>query len=79
MMSRRASQRMLNEKLVTKQQLLKATNRQRLHGGRLAQNLVALGYITEDQLDTFFRRTPPAPEDIQGTGLELQFIADLAM
>lgn len=79
MMSRRVSQKMLNEQIVTREQLREATNRQRLHGGRLGQNLVALGYITEDQLDTFFKRTPPAPETIEDTGLDLDFIADLAL
>jgi predicted ATPase with chaperone activity len=78
-MSKRASQKMLNEQVVTKLQLREAIRRQRLHGGRLGQNLVALGYITEDQLGTFFKRTPPAPEAVKDTGLELQFIADLAM
>jgi len=79
MMSRRVSQKMLNEQIVTKQQLREAASRQRLHGGRLGQNLVALGYISEDQLGTFFKRTPPAPETVEDTGLNLQFIADLAL
>jgi len=79
MMSRRESQKMLNEQIVTKQQLREAASRQRLHGGRLGQNLVALGYISEDQLGTFFKRTPPAPETVEETGLNLQFIADLAL
>jgi len=79
MMSRSANQRMLNEKVVTKQQLREAASRQRLHGGRLGQNLVALGYISEDQLATFFKHTPPAPEEVKDTGLDLPFIADLAL
>ena len=79
MMQGRVSQKMLNEQIVTKQQLSEAASRQRLHGGRLGQNLVALGYISEAQLGTFFKRTPPAPVDIKGTGLDLQFIADLAL
>ena len=79
MLSRRVSQKMLNEQIVTRQQLSEAANRQRLHGGRLGQNLVALGYISEDQLGTFFKRTPPAPESVEETGLNLQFVADLAL
>ncbi|MDT8443988.1 MAG: ATPase, partial [Desulfuromonadales bacterium] len=79
MMKRSANQRMLNEKIVTKQQLSEATGRQRLHGGRLGQNLVALGYISEDQLENFFKRTPAAPEKVEDTGLDLQFIADLVL
>lgn len=79
MMSRRVSQQMLSKQVVTKEQLKAATKRQRLHGGRLGQNLVALGYIDEGQLATFFKRTPPAPETVEDTGLDLEFIADLAL
>ncbi|MDH3997997.1 MAG: ATPase [Desulfuromonadales bacterium] len=64
---------------VTKDQLREATRRQRLHGGRLGENLLELGYITEDQLGSFFHRTPPAPETVEQTGLSLDFIADLAL
>ena len=78
-MSKDASSHTVREQVVTKLQLREAIKRQRLHGGRLGQNLVALGYINEDQLDSFFKRTPPAPVDVEGTGLDLQFIADLAM
>ena len=61
MMNKRLSQQILNKQIVTKKQLREAAERQRLHGGRLGQNLVALGYINEDQLGSFFKRTPPAP------------------
>ena len=79
MLKKPTSQRTLNEKLVTKEQLNEASRRQRIHGGRLGENLVALGYISEDQLDQVFKRTPPAPETVADTGLELDFIADLAL
>ena len=79
MMKRRTSRKMLKEQVVTSDQLREATRRQRLHGGRLADNLVALGYINEDQLGAFFKRKPPAPDDIDDTGLDLPFIADLAL
>jgi len=79
MMNKRLSQQILKEQIVSKKQLREATERQRLHGGRLGQNLVALGYINEDQLGSFFKRTPPAPLEVQDTGLDLDFIADLAV
>jgi predicted ATPase with chaperone activity len=79
MMSTRLSRKILNEQIVTKEQLSEATSRQRLHGGRLGHHLVALGYISEDQLGTFFKRTPLAPETVENTGLNLDFIADLAL
>ena len=79
MMSRDMSQKMLNDQVVTKEQLREASARQRLHGGRLGQNLVALGYVSEDQLGSFFKQTPSAPNNVAETGLSLDFIADLAM
>ena len=79
MMDKRLHQKMLKEQVVTKQQLQEAADRQRLHGGRIDQNLVALGFIKEDQLDTFFKRTPTAPEEVKDTGLDLDFIADLTL
>lgn len=72
-------QKLLKEKVVTKKKLQKAIERQRLHGGRLGNNLVALGYITTEELNTFFRRKPKAPMSIKDTGLELSFIKDLIM
>lgn len=79
MLSGSISQRMLKNQAVTKEQFREGAERQRLHGGRLAENLLALGYITEEQLDDFFLRTPPAPEEVDETGLDLDFIADLVL
>jgi len=79
MMSKLLGEKMLEEKVVTRKQLREALGRQRLHGGRLGQNLVALGYLSEDQLDTFFRRVPTVPESLEETGLALEFVSDLAI
>ncbi|MDT8440161.1 MAG: ATPase [Desulfuromonadales bacterium] len=79
MMSKPFGEKMLEENRVSKEQVREALTRQRLNGGRLGQNLVALGYISEDQLDSFFKREPPAPKTVADTGLSLDFIADLAL
>lgn len=79
MMTKRLGQKMLEKQIVTPLQIRAALGRQRLHGGRLGQNLLALGYISEDQLDSFFKRTPDAPTSVAATGLSLEFIADLAL
>jgi energy-coupling factor transporter ATP-binding protein EcfA2 len=65
--------------LVTREQLREAARRQRLHGGRIGQSLIALGYLREDQLGDFFIRSPHSPETVEDTGLDLDFIADLAL
>lgn len=71
--------RLLKERLVTETQLEEALERQLREGGRLGQNLVALGYITDEELQNFFRRRPASPTNVDGTGLTLAFIADLIM
>jgi len=72
-------EKMLAEHTVTKQQLREALGRQRLHGGRLGQNLMALGYLSEDQLEHFFHRTPPVVDSLAATGLTFEFVADLCL
>lgn len=72
-------QKLLKEKVVTEEQLEKAVERQRLQGGRIGHNLVALGFITPEELDTFFKKYPGAPKTVADTGLDLSFIADLIM
>ena len=79
MTSKLLGEKMVAEQVVTKQQLREALGRQRLHGGRLGQNLVALGYLSEDQLSKFFHHIPPAPDNLAATGLNFEFIADLAL
>ncbi|MFO7802147.1 MAG: ATPase, partial [Desulfovermiculus sp.] len=48
-----------------------------ISGGRLGYNLVAMGFIHEDELADFFKRVPPVPATVEDTGLELSFIVDL--
>jgi energy-coupling factor transporter ATP-binding protein EcfA2 len=70
-------QRLIKEKVVTGKQLRKALERQRLHGGRLGDNLIALSYTTPEELESFLKRFPKTPGSVEDTGLELSFIADL--
>ncbi len=79
MEGKQLGQKLLKEKVVTEEQLEKAIERQRLYGGRIGHNLVALGFITPDELDTFFKKCPHSPKTVEDTGLELSFIADLVM
>ncbi len=74
----------LGEKLVTsgiisRDQLNKALERQKRHGGRLGQNLIALGLLDEKTLEKFFRFNPPAPRTLEDTGLESAMIEDLIL
>jgi energy-coupling factor transporter ATP-binding protein EcfA2 len=72
-------QKLVKANAITEEQLEKAIERQRYHGGRLGHNLVALGFIKADELNTFLEAYPHCPKSIDQTGLDLSFIADLMM
>jgi hypothetical protein len=57
-------------KLVTMEQVGEALARQVGSGGRLGENLVAIGAITHEALDTFLHRVPVEPGDIAATGID---------
>jgi predicted ATPase with chaperone activity len=59
--------------------LRKALARQRLFGGKIGSNLVALGLVKEDQLSDFFRFFPTVPHSLEATLLEPAFILDLIL
>lgn len=69
--------RLLEEGIITEKELEDALIRQRTYGGRIGQNLVALGYINEDILEKMFKKDPEIPRMVAETGLEHSFIADL--
>jgi len=72
-------ERLIQKNRITEEQLQKALERQRLQGGRLGHNMVALGYVSEEDIDSFFRVHPEIPETVEDTGLDFSFIVDLVM
>ncbi len=78
-MAEELGSRLIREKLVTEEHIEKALARQKLHGGRLGANLIALGFIEKQALYAFFKKTPPPPKSIRDTGLELDLIVDLVL
>jgi hypothetical protein len=71
--------KLLAAKLVTEAQLMQALERQKTRGGRLGENLVALGFMTREDFNRFLRKHPDAPNTVKETGLELSFLADLVL
>jgi len=57
-------------KFVTPEQVAQAMEKQDSHGGRLGDNLVALGAITQEVLDAFLHRIPAEPTDIGAIGID---------
>jgi hypothetical protein len=56
--------------LVTPEQIRMALDRLMAHGGRLGENLVALGFIEQKVVDTFIHRIPTEPLDIPSSGID---------
>jgi hypothetical protein len=61
---------LVRAKRVTEADVAKALERGTTHGGRLGDNLVAIGAIDEQTLDSYLHRIPAEPADIQATGIE---------
>ena len=61
---------LVRAKLVTEDDVAKALERLTTSGGRLGDNLVALGAITQERLDSFLHRIPTEPTDIKSIGID---------
>ena len=61
---------LVRAKLVTEEDVAKALERLTEKGGRLGDNLVALGVITREKLDAFLHRIPREPADIKAIGID---------
>ena len=78
-MTTRMGERLIEDDLITDRQLELALERQRIHGGRLGDNLAALGVISKEDALSVFTRIPPAPRTVEDTKLSPSLIADLIM
>lgn len=56
--------------LVTKEDIELAYARQKENGGKLGDNLVALGIISQDDVDRIIYEAPQAPKSIADTGIQ---------
>jgi hypothetical protein len=72
--------RVLVEKnLLDAEQLREASRRQVLAGGSLVENVLALGFIGADELERIIKEPPPAPELMEETGLDAQFLLNFLL
>jgi hypothetical protein len=60
---------LLKRELVTPAAVSEALDRQKTIGGRLGANLIALGYLTEEQLSSVIHGAPAAPNGVSATGI----------
>ncbi len=61
---------LIRAKLVTAKDVAAALARAAEQGGRVGDNLVAMGAIDRQVLDDFLHRIPTEPKDIAATGIE---------
>src|SRR5215469_13297804 len=60
---------LVKRELVTAGAISQALERQKTNGGRLGANLIALGYLTEEQLSSVLHGVPVAPNGVSATGI----------
>ncbi len=65
--------------LVTPDDVASALDRQKIEGGRLGENLIALGALKPTDLDMVLRGAPPAPRSIAETGLDPALLLNLVV
>jgi hypothetical protein len=65
------------QRLVTEDDLSEALERQRTEGGRLGENLVAMGKITAADLESVLHSTPLSPRSLEDTGIALPDLLNL--
>jgi DNA-binding PadR family transcriptional regulator len=65
---------LLAKNLITEDQLKRVLQQQKIAGGRIGDNLIALGYITREKLDAILQEPPPVPKTIEETGLDNNFL-----
>jgi hypothetical protein len=56
--------------LITEKDVAQALERQTVHGGRLGDNLVAIGALDPKTLESFLHRIPGEPADMRATGID---------
>lgn len=65
---------LLAKNVITEEQLAKVLHQQKIAGGRLGDNLVAIGYITRQQLEEILQEPPAVPKSVEQTGLQSNFL-----
>jgi len=70
---------LVDERLVTQQQVEEALALQREAGGRLGDNLVKLNYLRRGEFEQFTITAPTPPSSIAESGINEDFLVDLTM
>jgi len=72
-------EQLVQANLVSAADVEQALDRQKLFGGTIGHNMIMNGAITEEQLHAFLRPSPPMLRSLSDTGLDRNFLLDLAL
>ncbi len=78
-LDKKLGERLIEKEVISETDLQRAHARQRLHGGSLEDNLVALELASKEELESVFDAVPRPPASVEETGLSLTFIAELIL
>jgi DNA polymerase III delta prime subunit len=70
---------LIRAKRVTEADIARALERRNQHGGRLGDNLVAVGAIDQQTLESYLHRIPAEPADIEASGIDETDLTALLM
>ena len=70
---------LLAHKLVSEADIAAALERQKDYGGRLGDNLVAMGRLSSDDLDAIIHAAPPSPKSLEEAGLDVAAALNLGL
>lgn len=70
---------LIQKQIISNEQLQKALDYQRLHGGRLGNSIVALGFLNKDEVTKFFKPVPNIPDTLKKIDLSYSFIEDMVV
>ena len=65
---------LLKKGIISQEQLDRVVHQQKIAGGRLGDNLVALGYISREHLEAILQEPPPVAKSPDDTGLDMNFL-----
>ncbi|MET0583533.1 MAG: hypothetical protein ABW099_01540, partial [Candidatus Binatia bacterium] len=65
---------LLAKGIITEEQLKAVLQQQKIAGGRLGDNLVALGFLSRGDLEALLQEPPPVAKNVTDTGLDGNFL-----
>src|SRR5262247_1254316 len=65
--------------LASPDDIIRALEHQRANGGRIGESLVAIGVVTQEQVEQVIGDVPPAPRSVEDTGIDPVFLLQLVL